>query len=71
MDAFDAGQITPKTLDEIAAKQAARFVKTPHNVKRHVVVSDIKVGRAGCAGRDVTESVCEVVDANSCPRWLP
>lgn len=42
MDRFDSGEVTPPQLKEIAAKQKLRFVKSPRNVSRHVVVSDIK-----------------------------
>lgn len=61
MDAFDAGRITPKALDDIAAKQMARFVKTPHNVKRHVVVSDIKEALADVS-KDLKDEAISTTD---------
>lgn len=42
MDRFDRGEVTPTELEEIAEKHKSRFIKTPRNVTRHVIVSDIK-----------------------------
>jgi len=42
MDGFGSGEASQGRIDEIAAKQKARFVKSPRNVSRHVIVSDVK-----------------------------
>lgn len=58
MDRFDAGQVTPAQLQEIDTKQKSRFIKTPRNVSRHVVVSDIKESLSYLPKDLKDESIC-------------
>jgi len=58
MDRFDRGEVTPKQLAEIADKQKSRFIKTPRNVTRHVVVSDIKEALSYLPKDLKNESIC-------------
>jgi hypothetical protein len=42
MDKLDAGEFK-KEINDVAKKRQTRYVGTPRNVYRHVIISDIKV----------------------------